>query len=106
MTVREALMRKVRVCRTGSRTDECWLWTGARNSGGYPVMAMRILGRRRVLNVAKVALLLWAPPSVGEAAMVHGRKLQRACGLRLCICPDHVSVAAKTKASTTDGSCS
>jgi hypothetical protein len=60
----------------------CWVWTSARNSGGYGVFQV---GRSTTLNAHRVAFELWhgaLPP--------RGMVLDHLCRVRHCVNPAHL----------------
>lgn len=63
-----------------SKTEGCWLWTGARTSRGYGVITIRY----KSLYVHRLALQLAGRPlGPGELACHH-------CDTPLCVRPDHL----------------
>lgn len=62
------------------KTEGCWIWTGAKNCGGYGMYG-KISAHRRSIQLAKREL----PPRWH----VHHE-----CGNKLCVRPDHLLVVS------------
>lgn len=80
----ERLLRNVRV----DEETGCWLWIRRLNNNGYPVMAMRVPGRKHPVPMFahRVACELFkGPPKEGEES-AH----DVLCPFRHCIHPDHL----------------
>lgn len=64
------------------RSGECWLWMGARSSGGYGAMNSRALGGQE--SAHRVSYML-AYGEVPRSLFVLHR-----CDVKLCVRPDHL----------------
>lgn len=79
-------------CRVDDET-KCWVWAGALNDGGFPVVRIPAGVLREtacVTNPRRVGWLL-SGRKLGEREMVI-----RTCDTLLCVRPDHAKVGSRT----------
>lgn len=81
-TVEERFWRKV------DRSGDCWMWTGARNGGGYGqfVISWHSGGTRRIQAQAHRFSLMLAGRDPGNKVAYHR------CREPLCVNPDHLDI--------------
>ena len=65
--------------------EPCWDWTGALDENGYPLIGMRLLGKRHTFRAHRVAL--WAFKHV---TLFSKRKARHLCHRKCCINPMHL----------------
>lgn len=66
------------------KTDGCWLWTGAKNTGGYGMIQVggRPIGAHR---------LSW---ELAHGPIPKGAMVLHSCDVRHCVRPDHLRVGS------------
>jgi hypothetical protein len=65
--------------------DGCWLWQGARNSGGYPQLGLG--GKTQYAHRVYFAALVGVIPD--------GMQLDHLCRRRACVNPSHLEVVSQ-----------
>lgn len=65
-----------------SKTDSCWLWTGAKTSAGYPAMSIG--------HVTKLAHRF--SYELANGPIPKGQLVLHSCDTPLCVRPDHLSL--------------
>jgi hypothetical protein len=78
-------MRPDRFWARVTKTDSCWLWTGARGAGGTGVVDVR--GRRNQAH-----RFCW---EAMRGSIPPGKLLLSRCGVRNCVNPDHHFIGLK-----------
>lgn len=74
-----------RIAEKTERTAGCWLWHGAKDSGGRPIMTViRVGGKGQVDRVARVVFRL------EYGADTSGLDVHHECRNRGCVRPDHL----------------
>ena len=66
--------------------DECWLWTGYVNHGGYGVFVIGTKANPRSVLTHRLSYALCVGPVPPRAYVLHG------CDVRACVRPEHLSL--------------
>ncbi|WP_051636969.1 HNH endonuclease [Rhodococcus sp. UNC363MFTsu5.1] len=69
-------------------TDDCVVWTGAKNPAGYGRVYLRVPGRKRKGRSAQVHRLAYELANGDGSA--HTLTIDHLCGVRLCCNPNHL----------------
>lgn len=82
MSLKDTIARRLELRKSLDEETGCWIWNGAWNSDGDPVM--RVEGKIRLVKHVSAWLYLARPLTATDCVM------RRCKGGKLCISPDHM----------------